>query len=91
MQHRDKIRCRLGGVGEHTRTHTEDSEKSAEFITNRPLQSIRAVALVLKVCASHYRYHYIAILVVALALALLAIAVVTSCAIRSSGSATTMN
>ena len=45
----------------------------------------------LKVCASHYRYHYIAILVVALALALLAVAVVTSCAIRSSGSATTMN
>ena len=31
-----KIRCRLGGLGEHTRT--QDSEKSPEFTPNGPLQ-----------------------------------------------------
>ena len=41
-ENRVKIRCRLGGVGEHigTYTHTQDSEKCPEFTPNGPLQAM---------------------------------------------------
>ena len=37
-EHHVKIRCHLGGVGEHP--HTQDSEKSPEFTPNGPLQAM---------------------------------------------------